>query len=400
MAPRMAAVVWNAPVLLMFLFVCSVCSHSISISFTRDELLDIRQHTPDNFFPVFEYSDALLDVLVRGAAVLVKRTLRRKRGKRAGALVKLRERGFRTALPSIHLANLRSLPNKTDELLLTCKNKDFSNSAALCFTETWLSEIIPDNALHLQGYQLFRSDRITELTGKTRGGGLCFYINECWCSDVTTLKKMCSPNLEALFINCKPFYSPREFSSFILVNVYVPPDACVSAAMQQLAEQISETEQRYPDSLLILGDFNKANLSREMPKYRQHLTCPTRDSNILDHCYTIIKDAYHSVPRAALELSDHCLVHLIPTYRQQFKSSKPVLRTVKRWTNEAEQDLKACFDLTDWSVFEATATDLDELTETVTSYISFCEDICIPTRTFLSFNNDKPWFTGKLKQLR
>ncbi len=118
----------------------------------------------------------------------------------------------------------------------------------------------------------------------------------------------------------------------------------------------------------------------------------------MDHCYTIIKDANHSVPRAALGLSDHCLVHLIPTYRQKLKSSKPVLRTVKRWTNEAEQDLKACFDLTDWSVFEATSTDLDELTETVTSYI--CEDICIPTRTFLSFNNDKPWFTGKLKQLR
>ncbi len=171
--------------------------------------------------------------------------------------------------------------------------------------------------------------------------------------------------------------------------------------MQQLAEQISEMEQRYPDSLLIiLGDFNKANLSRELPKYRQHVTCPTRDSNILDHCYTIIKDAYHSVPQAALGLSDHCLVHLIPTYRQKLKSSKPVLITVKRWTNEAEQDLKACFDLTDWNVFEAAATDLDELTETVTSYISFCEDICIPTRTFLSFNNDKPWFTGKLKQLR
>ncbi len=94
------------------------------------------------------------------------------------------------------------------------------------------------------------------------------------------------------------------------------------------------------------------------------------------------------------------LVHLILTYRQKLKSSKPVLRTVRSWTNEAEQDLKAWFDLTDWSVFEAAATDLDELTETVTSYISFCEDMCIPTRTFLSFNNDKPWFTGKLKQLR
>ncbi len=61
--------------------------------------------------------------------------------------------------------------------------------------------------------------------------------------------------------------------------------------MQQLTEQISETEQRYLDSLLIvLGDFNKANLSRELPKYRQHVTYTTRDGNILDHCYTTIKD--------------------------------------------------------------------------------------------------------------
>ncbi len=88
MAPRMAAVVWNAPVLLMFLFVRSVFSHSISISFTRDELLDIRTntpYTPDKFFQVFEYSDALLDVLVGGAAVLVKRALRRKKKRSAPA---------------------------------------------------------------------------------------------------------------------------------------------------------------------------------------------------------------------------------------------------------------------------------------------------------------------------
>ncbi len=58
-------------------------------------------------------------------------------------------------------------------------------------------------------------------------------------------------------------------------------------------------------------------------------------------------------------------------------------------------NVKACFNLTDWSVFEAAATDLDELTETVTSYISFCEDMCIPTRTHLTYNNDKPWFTVK-----
>ncbi len=57
-------------------------------------------------------------------------------------------------------------------------------------------------------------------------------------------------------------------------------------------------------------------------------------------------------------------------------------------------------DLTDWSVFEAAANDLDELTESVTSYISFCEDMCIPTRNHLTYKNYKPWFTAKLRQLR
>jgi len=209
---------------------------------------------------------------------------------------------------------------------------------------------------------------------------------------------MCCPNLEAIFINCKPFYLPGEFSSFILVSVFIPTDARVSVALELLVDQITHTEQRYPDSLImILCDFNKATLTRELPKYRQHITF--RDSNILDHCYTVLNDVYHSVPCAALGLSDHCLVHLLPAYRQKLKSAKPVVRTVKIWTVEAEQVLQACFELTDWSVFEAAATDLDELTDTVTSYISFCEDMCVPTRTYLTFNNDKPWFSTKLKQL-
>ncbi len=205
---------------------------------------------------------------------------------------------------------------------------------------------------------------------------------------------MCCSDLEMLFINCKPFYSPWEICLIILVSVYIHPQAHVSLALQKLADQITDIEQKHPDSvLIILGDFNKANLSHELPKYRQHVTCPTRDSNILDHCYTTIKDAFHSVPRAALGLSDHCLVHLILIYRQKLKSAKPVLRTVKRWINETERVLQACFDLTDWTFFEAAANDLDELTEMFTSYISFCEDMCIPTRTHVTYNNDKPWFT-------
>ncbi len=145
-------------------------------------------------------------------------------------------------------------------------------------------------ACYLPNFQLIRADRDAESTGKSRGSGTCFYINEKWCTDVTVLKKMCCSDIEMLFVNCKPFYSPREICLFILVSVYIPPQAHMSSALQKLADLITDTEQHPPNSvIIILGDFNKANLSRELPKYRQHVTCPIRDSNILDHCCTAIK---------------------------------------------------------------------------------------------------------------
>ncbi len=172
----MAAFVASSIVVIMFLLVCPVFSYIHAISFTRDELLDIWKYTPPDISPDLVYSDVLLYIVVGGAAVLFRRFRARRQGKRAGALVKLRRWGLRTPLPSIHLANLHSLPNKTDKLLLlSVLNKDFSNSDAQCFTETWLNGTIPDSALHLPDFQLIRSDREAESMGKSRGGGMCFY---------------------------------------------------------------------------------------------------------------------------------------------------------------------------------------------------------------------------------
>ncbi|XP_076735994.1 uncharacterized protein LOC143412342 [Maylandia zebra] len=279
-------------------------------------------------------------------------------------------------------------------------NRDFASSCVLCFTESWLSEDIPDCALKLEGFHLLRADRQAALSGKTKGGGVCFYINSGWCTDVTVIAQHCSPSLEYLFIHCKPFYSPREFASFILAAVYIPPDADAQAAQCALAEQILHTEQTYPDSLIIaLGDFNKANLSHELPKYKQYIKCPTREERTLDHCYSTISGAYRAVPRASLGLSDHVMIHLIPAYRQRLKLSKPVVRTKKLWSNEAVEELRTCLETTDWDTMKAASNSLDEFTDTVTSYIHFCEDSIVPSRTRVSYNNDKPWFTPKLKKL-
>ncbi|KAK3505634.1 hypothetical protein QTP70_021029 [Hemibagrus guttatus] len=189
----------------------------------------------------------------------------------------------------------------------------------------------------------------------------------------------------AFIINCKPFHSPREFSSFILVGIYIPPQGNVREVQRALADEIQSVERTNPDALVIvLGDFNKGNLSHELPKYKQFIKCPTREGNVLDHCYTTISGAYRAVPRAALGQSDHIMVYLIPAYRQKLKLCKPVVRTSKKWTSEAVGELQGCLDCTDWDVFRSTTNSLDEYTDTVSSYIYFCEDSIIPTCTRLS----------------
>ncbi len=86
MAPQMAATVLCSSVFVLVLFVFPVFCFSNMVSFTRDELLNIRQNTPHNLLPDFDYSDALLDIIVGGAAVLFRRYRTRRRGKRAGRL--------------------------------------------------------------------------------------------------------------------------------------------------------------------------------------------------------------------------------------------------------------------------------------------------------------------------
>ncbi|XP_075911483.1 uncharacterized protein LOC142906815 [Petromyzon marinus] len=403
MALMMVASAGRCALFCLVLSVNSVFCQDFRSSLTRDELLNIRETTPVDLIPTFLLPAAeLVGILVNAALGFAQATKRRPRGKRSGALVRLRRRGIRTVLPSFFLSNVRSLYNKMDELqLLMVKNKDFLSASALCFTETWLCDLIPDTSLQLAGFHLVRSDRDIALSGKTKGGGICFYINSGWCVDVTVILQHCSPLLESIFITCKPFYSPREFASLILVGVYLPPCPQVKEAQRMLADQILSVERANPDSLVIvLGDFNKGNLSHELPKYIQFIKCPTREGNTLDHCYTTVSRAYHAVPRAALGHSDHAMVHLIPAYRQKLKLCKPAVRTSKQWTSEAVEDLRACLDCTDWDMFTTATNSLDELTEAVTSYISFCEDCCIPTRTRVNFNNNKPWFSAKLRRLR
>eukprot|EP00745_Piridium_sociabile_P039523 TRINITY_DN74063_c0_g1_i7.p1 TRINITY_DN74063_c0_g1~~TRINITY_DN74063_c0_g1_i7.p1 ORF type:complete len:205 (-),score=14.26 TRINITY_DN74063_c0_g1_i7:424-1038(-) len=124
------------------------------------------------------------------------RRLTRKRGRRAGALVRFRRRSLRPPLPAIVLANVQSVRNKTDELFyLLGFKREFKDASVVCLTETWLEPSIPDSAIPPPGYSLLKADRSRELSGEERDGGVCFMINQRWCSDTKLVSQSCSPEL-------------------------------------------------------------------------------------------------------------------------------------------------------------------------------------------------------------
>ncbi|XP_072362773.1 uncharacterized protein [Scyliorhinus torazame] len=324
----------------------------------------------------------------------------RKRGKRGGLQVRLKQRGFKTPLPSILLANFQAIENKLDELnARLTSQREVRDCCVLCFTETWLTPASPDCAIQPEGFSIHWVNH-TASSGKAKGGGVCLLINSSWCLDVATLATYCSPDLEYLTVKCRPYYLPREFTSAIITAVYIPPQAVVRKALDELYTVINNYETEHPETLFIVaGDFNKANLKSVLPKFYQHISCPTRGDNTLDHCYSKIKGAYRSIPRPHFGKSDHKTVLLLPAYRQKLKRENPAKKVVQCWSEETEELLRDCLETEDWSIFKNSATNLNECATTVTDFISKCVDDCVPKKAVRAFPNQKPWLNREIDSL-
>ncbi|KAI3377608.1 hypothetical protein L3Q82_008438 [Scortum barcoo] len=119
------------------------------------------------------------------------------------------------------MGNVRSLPNKMDELAaLTRHQREYRECSLLLFTETWLTALTPDTAAELDGFTLLRADRSKE-SGKRKGGGLAVLVNDRWCNPghITVKEQHCCKDIELLAVSMRPYYLPREFTHALVVVV-------------------------------------------------------------------------------------------------------------------------------------------------------------------------------------
>ncbi|XP_061896893.1 uncharacterized protein LOC133645982 [Entelurus aequoreus] len=303
------------------------------LTYSRDELLLHRASLWNNTKP---------------AVVLPSELRPKKRGRRGGIQSRVRRRPFKRPLPTIIMSNVRSLRNKMDLLHARCRfERALRDICIIALSGTWLEESVIDSEVSLDNFTIVRSDR-TKHSGKTRGGGVCLYINDRWCNNIKVHCKVCRPNLELLTLSLRPFQLPREFPTVVVSCIYVAPSANINTAAEQMP-----CYKYLGAPLLYFRDFNGCRLDNVLPSFEQYVDIPTRRGNILDLYYGNITDAFRARSYPPLGAADHNVICLLPSYKQELKRHKPHCSSAPQWTDDATTQLQGSVACTDWAIFES-----------------------------------------------
>ncbi len=144
-----------------------------------------------------------------------------------------------------------------------------------------------------------------------------------------------------------------------------------------------------------LSAGNSEEWAQNGNKTLRHLAtvCATRADKILDRCCGPIQGAYKSVPLPPLGSADPNTILLASAYASVVRRAERQKKTFKNRTDTSIGELQSCFELTNWDLFLSDSLDLNDQVLVVSSYIHFCVESIIPTK---SFPNNKPWVTKEL----
>ena len=209
-------------------------------------------------------------------------------------------------LPTVLVTNVGSLNGKIDEL---CAVTNINDINVVCITETWLNKAIPDCAVSLDKFILFRNDRTSSI-----GGGVCAYINST--IKVRRITEFENDSIESIWISIRPKRLPRSISVILLAVIYHSTSSTAvenSELYKHIQSNVDHFLSKHPDALIIItGDFNptstgfNANRIKQLTGLRQIINVPTRENSILDWCLTNRSDLnFEIIQFPPVGASDH-----------------------------------------------------------------------------------------------
>jgi len=204
--------------------------------------------------------------------------------------------------------NVRSLyPNKLDSLKLLAIKQ---NPSIICVSETWLTSSIPNSAVNIPNYNIYRYDN------NTKYGSTCIYTHH-----EIDVKVISAPDAKYLhgfdFLPLQVQY--KKFKSFIVVVIYLRPPVTLEILEEyfKLTRFLISLDKRF----YILGDFNINYMDKnnfltkkiikftDIHKLKQVITEPTRCTNnsntLIDLCILNNADFNYATSSNLDNIADH-----------------------------------------------------------------------------------------------
>ena len=292
--------------------------------------------------------------------------------------------------PSIFLLNARSLFPKFDDL---CAVLSSLQPGIVFITESWLHSNICDDIININGYDLYRCDRIGRV-----GGGVCAYIRSSFsCVPINSYSHPSEIEMLALRINGLHLF---------LICLYIPPSLKankLNMISDFITDMLDAELAMFPHSnILICGDFNQFDTSMFSQQFslRNCVTFPTRNASFLDQIWINpeLSEFYKEDATVGPPISscDHNSVLLVGRNGERHHG-----KVVKVWDFR-----KSYLDLFEYllsiglSDFTSKVSDLsvDEMCHEF--YCAFYAAMSfIPYRYVTLSKSDKPWITPVLKDL-
>ncbi len=176
-------------------------------------------------------------------------------------------------LPGISLGhiNIRSLFGKLEDII---RILDLGSLCILGISETWLNTSVSDQMINIPGYDLYRGDR-TANSGKTTGGGVCFYIKSRYNIVEHADMTLCSPNLEIIWVQLLL----KDTRPTFIACTYRPPSGCIDMGLDIIEEQILDLRTKYNVcDIIVIGDYNidtlkcRSSDSKKLVEFRNRMS--------------------------------------------------------------------------------------------------------------------------------
>lgn len=285
--------------------------------------------------------------------------------------------------------NAQSIKNKIDEF-----RHIFSNSGAdiVCVSETWFRPELQDLLFSLNGFKLFRADRLGH------AGGVAMYIRK----DISCkLVRKSDHDSEIEFIFMEIFSGSRKL---LIGTVYRPNNRTDYNFLMEIVDELSL---QYND-IIICGDFN-SNVLRENRLKSEFLsfglklandTVPTHytstGDSLIDLVFVSCRQKVLLYDQlSAPVFSKHDLCFLIFDF---YIDTTFDLFCFRDFRSINFQSLHQDINLTMWNdIFYM--LDIDEQVAFLTDHINFFYNKYVPIKTKTLNRDQNPWFDAEIRYL-